>query len=75
MPETRQILGLDLKEAEIFLNTCFIRVYRPYPYPLVGGLEEVWVEGKKDSNNWVFSTGILREGHRKVPIGKASGEF
>jgi hypothetical protein len=49
------------------LNTFVIRIYLPQPYMLVGVLEEVGVDGKKDSNNRRFSMGILR-GHRKVPI-------
>jgi hypothetical protein len=38
------------------------------PYLLGGVLEEVGVEGKKDSKNRVFSMEPLRGGHRKVPI-------
>ena len=49
------------------MNTFVIRIYRPQPYPLVRVLEEVGVEGKKDSNNRVLSMGILG-GHKKVPM-------
>jgi len=55
------------------LNTQVIRIYRPQPYLLVGVLEEVGVEGKKDSNNRAFPMGILR-GHRKVPIRWLQGD-
>jgi hypothetical protein len=44
-----------------------------HPYLLVGVLEEVGVDGKKDSNIRLFSMGILR-GHRKVPIGWLQGD-
>ena len=43
-------------------------IVRPHPYLLGKVLEEGAVEGKKDSNSRVFSMGILRGGHRKVPI-------
>ena len=56
------------------MNTCVIRIYRPQPYLLVGVLEEIGVEGKKNSNNRVFSMGIF-EGHRKVPIRWLHGEL
>jgi hypothetical protein len=55
------------------LNTSVIRIYRSYSYLLVGGLEEVGVEGKRDSNIRLFSMGILR-GHRKVPIRWLQGD-
>ncbi len=56
------------------MNTYVIRIYRPQPYLLVGVLEEVGVEGKKDSNIRLFSMGILR-GHRKVQIGWLAKAF
>jgi hypothetical protein len=56
------------------LNTFVIRIYRPQAHLLVGFLEEVGVEGKKDSNNRRFSMGIFG-GHRKVPIGWLQGGF
>ncbi len=49
------------------MNTVLIHVYQSYSYLLVGGLEEVWGEGKRDSNIRLFSMGILRT-HRKVPM-------
>ncbi len=55
------------KEEEIRLNTFVIRIYRCHPYLFVEVLGEAEVEGKKDSYNCVFSTGILG-GHKKVPI-------
>jgi hypothetical protein len=61
------------KEAEVSLNTSVIRIYRSHPYLLVGGLEEVGVEGKKDPNNRIFSMGILGS-HRKVPIRWLQGD-
>jgi hypothetical protein len=55
------------------LNTDVIGIYRPQAHLLVGFLEEVGVEGKKDSNNRRFSMGILGA-HRKVPIGWLHGD-
>jgi len=50
-------------------------IIRPHPYLLVGVLEEVGAERRKDSKNPGFSMEILRASQRKVPIGKASGKF
>jgi len=49
-------------------------IIRAQPYLLVGALEEVGVDGKKDSNNRRFSMGILGS-RRKVPIGWLQGGF
>jgi hypothetical protein len=57
------------------LNSYGIRIYLLQSCLLVGFLEEVGVEGKKDSNNHVLSMGIFWEGHKKVPIRKASGRI
>ena len=55
------------------MNTDVNHIYRPRSYLLVGGLEEIGVDGKKDSNNRVFSMGILGA-HRKMPIRGLQGD-
>ena len=55
------------------MNTSVILIYRPWSYLLVGVLGEVGVEGKKDSNNRVFSMGVFGS-HRKVPIRWLQGD-
>jgi hypothetical protein len=54
-----QIPGVDFMEDSIIPRQTYL---------LVRVLGEVGAEGKKDSNNRIFSMGILRGGHRKVPI-------
>ena len=57
------------------MKIYFIFVYLSQPYLLVRILEEVGIKGKEDSENRAFPMVILRGGHTKVPIIKASGKF